>query len=163
MLLFHSFASVCNQGLLLLSPFSSTNSYGTYSPVRYGVGHLSLFARIAKYPTQYHLGVVELQMTNTSSGRDIVYTSSVNSQPLDGSGLTFIPYEFFQQQNQTRQQLSRPRHCGSPIVAVSHIIIGCPMTDLSSSTSTAIVSLLHTFCSLNSPLFSHPLFAMCIM
>ena len=77
------------QGLLLLSPFSSTNSYGTYSPVRYGVGHLSLFARIAKYPTQYHLGVVELQMTNTSSGRDIVYTSSVNSQPLDGSGLTF--------------------------------------------------------------------------
>jgi hypothetical protein len=53
------------------------------------VGHLSLFARIAKYPTQYHLGVVELQMTNTSYGRDIVYTSSTNGQPLDNSGLTF--------------------------------------------------------------------------
>jgi len=81
------------QGLLLLdSSKPSTNDYGNFYPVQFGVGHLSLFARIAKYPTQFHLGVVELQMTrpgNVTSGRNVVYTSSANGQPLDNSGLSF--------------------------------------------------------------------------
>ena len=80
------------QGLLLLDTATGTNPYGRFSPVKYGVGHLSLFARVAKWPTQFHLGVVELQLTapgNVSGSANLVYTAPSNGQPLDGNGLSF--------------------------------------------------------------------------
>ena len=74
---------------------SQTNQYGTYNPVTYGVGHLTLYARIARYPIQFMLGFTDLLLSQPGSGSgdstiNVVYSVSNNNQPLDGNGLTFL-------------------------------------------------------------------------
>ena len=84
------------QGLLLTQDVAdASNSYGTYKPVLYGVGHLTLYARIARYAFQFLIGFTDLLLTmpGTASGdvtNNVVYSVSGNGQPLDSYGLSFL-------------------------------------------------------------------------
>ena len=84
------------QGLLLLEDLSYTNDYGTWSPVQYGVGHLTVLARIALSPLNYRLYFTDILLANPGNQTsNYVYTSSRNGARLDGVGLNFLTDDDF--------------------------------------------------------------------
>ena len=77
-----------------------SNSYGSYKPVAYAVGHLTLYARIARYAFQFLVGFTDLLLSQPGGGSgdstyNVVYTQSTNGQPLDGNGLSFLTNDDF--------------------------------------------------------------------
>ena len=72
-----------------------SNSYGTYKPIAYAVGHLTLYARIARYAFQFMLGFTDLLLDRPGGGTgddvyNVLYSQSNNQQPLDGKGIRFL-------------------------------------------------------------------------
>ena len=85
------------QGLILQQPFGPyNNSIGTYQPVLYAAGHLSVFARIARYAYNFHLGVTDVLLTNPGNASyNYFYTSSLDGATLDALGLDFLTDDDF--------------------------------------------------------------------
>ena len=85
------------QGLLLADTANTqTNDYGTWAPLIFGVGHLSVFARIANYPINWRVGFTDMILSRPgNASMNHVYVQSNNGQPLDTTGLNFITADDF--------------------------------------------------------------------
>ena len=85
------------QGLLLADTANSgTNAYGTYAPVLYGVGHQSVFARIARFPNTWRVSFTDMILSQPgNASQNHIYTQGNGGQTLDAGGLNFISNDDF--------------------------------------------------------------------
>ena len=85
------------QGLILQQPFGPyNNSMGSKQPVLYAAGHLSVFARIARYAYNFHQGVTDVLLTNPgNSSYNYFYSWSQDGATLDELGLNFLTSDDF--------------------------------------------------------------------
>ena len=84
------------QGLLLLDDASYSNDYGTYSPVKYGVGHLTELVRVNYDPRNFRVMITDILLSNPGNATsNYVYTQSRNGAALDGVGLSFYTNDDF--------------------------------------------------------------------
>ena len=80
------------QGLVLRQPFGPyQNAYGTYQPALYGVGHLSVFARIARYAYNFRISFDDMILSDPGNSTfNYFYTQSADGASLDQVGLAFL-------------------------------------------------------------------------
>ena len=116
---------------------TQTNNYGTFLPIEYAVGHLLLYARIARYAFQFSLGWTDMLLSRPGMGMggdqtlNVVYDPSTTKtgQPLDDYGITFLssddygaPFSIFYNTTRGRYQDSSNEQLGAELLTFVHLM-----------------------------------------
>ena len=84
------------QALIKLGPGGGDNANGHWVPALFGVGHLSVSARIARFPNNWRTGFTDIILSNPGNATsNYIYTSGNGGVPLDTIGLSFLTSDDF--------------------------------------------------------------------